>query len=74
VSALAAFDGATSPRWRAARCGPSIHPGQDYAGRAIGLTFEQRMLYLIFPQALRRLKPIEYESKPPLGCNSATGR
>jgi polar amino acid transport system permease protein len=35
----------------------SIHPGQTDAGRAIGLNFEQRMLYVIFPQALRRFLP-----------------
>jgi polar amino acid transport system permease protein len=35
----------------------SIHPGQDEAGKAIGLTFGQRMLYVIFPQALRRFLP-----------------
>ena len=35
----------------------SIHPGQTEAGRAIGLSFEQRMLYVIFPQALRRFLP-----------------
>ena len=32
----------------------SIHPGQTEAGRAIGLNFGQRMVYVIFPQALRR--------------------
>jgi len=35
----------------------SIHPGQTEAGKAIGLTFEQRMLYVVFPQALRRFLP-----------------
>jgi polar amino acid transport system permease protein len=35
----------------------SIHPGQTDAGRAIGLTFSQRMIYVIFPQALRRFLP-----------------
>jgi polar amino acid transport system permease protein len=35
----------------------SIHPGQTEAGKAIGLTFAQRMLYVIFPQALRRFLP-----------------
>ena len=35
----------------------SIHPGQTDAGRAIGLTFAQRMIYVIFPQALRRFLP-----------------
>jgi polar amino acid transport system permease protein len=35
----------------------SIHPGQADAGRAIGLTFTQRMLYVVFPQAMRRFLP-----------------
>jgi polar amino acid transport system permease protein len=35
----------------------SIHPGQTDAGKAIGLTFSQRMIYVIFPQALRRFLP-----------------
>jgi polar amino acid transport system permease protein len=35
----------------------SIHPGQTEAGKAIGLTFGQRMVYVIFPQALRRFLP-----------------
>ena len=35
----------------------SIHPGQTEAGKAIGLTFSQRMAYVIFPQALRRFLP-----------------
>jgi polar amino acid transport system permease protein len=35
----------------------SIHPGQMEAGKSIGLTFGQRMLYVIFPQALRRFLP-----------------
>ena len=35
----------------------SIHRGQTEAAKAIGLTFEQRMLYVIFPQALRRFLP-----------------
>jgi len=35
----------------------SIHPGQTEAGKSIGLTFSQRMLYVIFPQALRRFLP-----------------
>jgi polar amino acid transport system permease protein len=35
----------------------SIHPGQTDAGRAIGLTFSQRMIYVIFPQAMRRFLP-----------------
>jgi polar amino acid transport system permease protein len=35
----------------------SIHHGQTEAGKAIGLTFGQRMAYVIFPQALRRFLP-----------------
>ncbi len=35
----------------------SIHPGQNEAGKSIGLTFSQRMLYVVFPQALRRFLP-----------------
>ena len=35
----------------------SIHHGQMEAGKAIGLTFWQRMLYIIFPQAIRRFLP-----------------
>jgi polar amino acid transport system permease protein len=35
----------------------SIHPGQIEAGKSIGLTFEKRMLYVVFPQALRRFLP-----------------
>jgi polar amino acid transport system permease protein len=35
----------------------SIHPGQNEAGKAIGLTFVQRMAYVILPQALRRFLP-----------------
>jgi polar amino acid transport system permease protein len=35
----------------------SIPPGQHEAGKAIGLTFGQRMLYVVFPQALRRFLP-----------------
>ena len=35
----------------------SIPPGQHEAGKSIGLTFSQRMLYVVFPQALRRFLP-----------------
>ncbi len=35
----------------------SIPPGQNEAGKSIGLTFGQRMVYVIFPQALRRFLP-----------------
>ena len=35
----------------------SIQHGQMEAGKAIGLTFAQRLAYVIFPQALRRFLP-----------------
>jgi polar amino acid transport system permease protein len=35
----------------------SIHPGQDEAAKAIGLTFAQRMATVILPQATRRFLP-----------------
>jgi polar amino acid transport system permease protein len=35
----------------------SIPHGQHEAGKSIGLTFAQRMLYVVFPQALRRFLP-----------------
>ncbi|MEK0082848.1 amino acid ABC transporter permease [Benzoatithermus flavus] len=35
----------------------SIHHGQMEAGKAIGLGFGQRLLYIIFPQAIRRFLP-----------------
>jgi len=35
----------------------SIHFGQTEAGKAVGLTFWKRMIYIIFPQALRRFLP-----------------
>lgn len=35
----------------------SIHPGQMEAGKAAGLNFQQRMLYVVFPQAIRRFLP-----------------
>ena len=35
----------------------SIHHGQIEAGKAIGLSFGQRLVYVIFPQALRRFLP-----------------
>ncbi|WP_342361852.1 amino acid ABC transporter permease [Terrarubrum flagellatum] len=35
----------------------SIAKGQTDAGKAIGLTFPQRLLYVIFPQAVRRFLP-----------------
>ena len=35
----------------------SIHHGQMEAGKAVGLTFPQRMAYVILPQAMRRFLP-----------------
>jgi polar amino acid transport system permease protein len=35
----------------------SIHFGQTEAGKAIGLGFWARMVYIVFPQALRRFLP-----------------
>lgn len=35
----------------------SIHAGQTDAGKAIGLTFAQRLAYVILPQAVRRFLP-----------------
>jgi polar amino acid transport system permease protein len=35
----------------------SIHFGQTEAGKAIGLGFWARMIYIVFPQALRRFLP-----------------
>ncbi|MBM3531784.1 MAG: amino acid ABC transporter permease [Alphaproteobacteria bacterium] len=35
----------------------SIHFGQTDAGKAIGLTFRQRLQYVILPQAVRRFLP-----------------
>jgi polar amino acid transport system permease protein len=35
----------------------SIPPGQHEAGKSIGLTFSQRMVHVVFPQALRRFLP-----------------
>ena len=35
----------------------SVHHGQMEAGKAIGLGFGQRLLYVVFPQALRRFLP-----------------
>jgi len=56
LAALAAFE--TAHVAEVARGAlESIHAGQTEAGKAIGLTFSQRMLYVIFPQALRRFLP-----------------
>jgi polar amino acid transport system permease protein len=35
----------------------SIHHGQTEAGKAIGLTFGQRLVHVVLPQALRRFLP-----------------
>ncbi len=35
----------------------SIHHGQMEAGKSIGLTFPQRLIYVIFPQSVRRFLP-----------------
>lgn len=35
----------------------SINPGQHEAAKSIGLNFHQRMIYVVFPQALRRFLP-----------------
>ena len=35
----------------------SIHHGQMEAGRSIGLTFAQQLVYVVFPQAMRRFLP-----------------
>ncbi len=35
----------------------SVHHGQMEAARAIGLTFRQRLIWVIFPQATRRFLP-----------------
>ncbi len=35
----------------------SIHHGQMEAGKAIGLTFRQGLVWVVFPQALRRFLP-----------------
>jgi polar amino acid transport system permease protein len=35
----------------------SVHHGQMEAGKAIGLTFAQRMAYVILPQGMRRFLP-----------------
>jgi polar amino acid transport system permease protein len=56
VAALAAFE--TAHVLEVARGAlQSIHPGQVEAGKSIGLTFSQRMAYVIFPQAVRRFLP-----------------
>jgi polar amino acid transport system permease protein len=56
VSALAAFQSAHVAEVTRGAV-QSIPPGQHEAGKAIGLTFGQRMIYVVFPQALRRFLP-----------------
>jgi polar amino acid transport system permease protein len=56
VSALAAFQ--TAHVLEVTRGAvESIPTGQHEAGKAIGLGFGQRMVYVVFPQALRRFLP-----------------
>jgi polar amino acid transport system permease protein len=56
VSALAAFQ--TAHVLEVTRGAvQSINPGQHEAAKSIGLNFRQRMIYVIFPQALRRFLP-----------------
>lgn len=56
ISALAAFQ--TAHVLEVTRGAvQSIPPGQHEAGKAIGLGFGQRMVYVVFPQALRRFLP-----------------
>ena len=56
VAALAAFQSAHVAEVTRGAV-QSIPPGQHEAGKAIGLTFSQRMIYVVFPQALRRFLP-----------------
>jgi polar amino acid transport system permease protein len=56
VSALAAFQSAHVAEVTRGAV-QSIPLGQHEAGKAIGLTFGQRMIYVVFPQALRRFLP-----------------
>jgi polar amino acid transport system permease protein len=56
VGALAAFESAHVAEVTRGAV-QSIPPGQHEAGKAIGLTFTQRMIYVVFPQALRRFLP-----------------
>ncbi len=56
VSALAAFQ--TAHVLEVTRGAvQSINPGQHEAAKSIGLNFHQRMIYVVFPQALRRFLP-----------------
>jgi polar amino acid transport system permease protein len=56
VSALAAFQ--TAHVLEVTRGAvQSIPAGQHEAGKSIGLNFTQRMVYVVFPQALRRFLP-----------------
>lgn len=56
VTALAAFESAHVLEVTRGAI-QSIHPEQMEAGKSIGLTFGQRMIYVIFPQAIRRFLP-----------------
>ncbi len=56
VAALAAFQSAHVAEVTRGAV-QSIPPGQHEAGKSIGLTFSQRMIYVVFPQALRRFLP-----------------
>ena len=56
VSALAAFQTAHVVEVTRGAV-QSIPSGQHEAGKSIGLTFAQRMFYVVFPQALRRFLP-----------------
>ncbi len=56
VAALAAFQSAHVAEVTRGAV-QSIAPGQHEAGKSIGLTFSQRMVYVVFPQALRRFLP-----------------
>ena len=56
VSALAAFQTAHVIEVTRGAV-QSIPSGQHEAGKSIGLTFAQRMFYVVFPQALRRFLP-----------------
>lgn len=56
VTALAAFESAHVLEVTRGAL-QSIQSGQMEAGKSIGLTFGQRMIYVIFPQAMRRFLP-----------------
>jgi polar amino acid transport system permease protein len=56
VTALAAFSAAHVTEITRGAI-QSLHQGQMEAGMSIGLTFFQRLAYVIFPQAVRRFLP-----------------